>query len=108
MRAAVADCKLPLKPSPLKPEQVRKGLRVELCARGTRPRIGLLTGALDRTYPRPRVEVIPEGLALGRLETWALADVILLPRRRQLQGMGGGFQPPKGYPLVNKESAPSQ
>jgi hypothetical protein len=101
----MADFKLPLKPSRLKPEHVRQGLRVELCASGVRPRIGLLTGVLDRTYPRPRVEIIPEGLSLGRLETWALADVLLLPRRRQLQAMGGSFVPPKGYPLVNTEKA---
>jgi hypothetical protein len=104
----VSSSPLPLKASLLRPEQVRQGLRVELTLPKGRTRIGLLTGTLDRTYPRPRVEVIPEGLALGKLETWALADVVLLPRRRQLKGMGGGFTPPKGYPLVNKENEPKQ
>jgi hypothetical protein len=101
----VADIKLPCRPSPLKPEQVQRGLRVELCARGVRPRLGLMTGLIDRTYPRPRVEVIPEGLALGRLELWTMEDLILLPKRRQLTGVGGDWKCPKGYPLVNKESS---
>jgi|694.fasta_scaffold74192_3 hypothetical protein len=100
----MADIKLLPKPSPLKAEQVQRGLRVELCARGKQPRLGLMTGLIDRTYPRPRVEVIPEGLALSRLELWAMDDLVLLPKRRQLVGMGGGWRCPKGYPLVNKES----
>jgi hypothetical protein len=98
----------PLKSAPLSSQWNRQGLRVELRDGRTPARIGLLTGVLDRTYPRPRVEVIPEGLALGRIETWPLADVALLPRKRQLRALGGGFDPPKGYPLVNKESSQSE
>lgn len=97
------DFKPPIKATPLTAERVLHCLRVELRARGTRPRIGLLTGVLDRSYRRPRVEIIPEGLALSRIETWALADTVLLPRKRQLRALGGEFDPPKGYPLVNKE-----
>jgi hypothetical protein len=100
----VPDHQLPIRTVPLKAAQVQQGLRVELRGRNSRPRLGLLTGVIDKTYPRPRVEVIPEGLSLGRIETWALADCVLLPRRRQLSALGGGYQPPKGYPLVNKES----
>jgi hypothetical protein len=102
----MTELKLPSKPSPLKTEQVQRGLRVELCVRGKPPRLGLMTGLIDRTYPRPRVEVIPEGFALSRLELWAMADLVLLPKRRQLIGMGGDWRCPKGYPLVNKESGP--
>ncbi len=97
------ETRLPLKATPLKPELVQHCLRVELKAKGVRPRIGLLTGVLDRSYRRPRVEIIPEGLSLSRIETWALADTILLPRKRQLRALGGEFDPPKGYPLVNRE-----
>lgn len=103
IRMPVPEFQLPIRTVPLKPEHVRQGMRVELRGRKSRPRLGLLTGVLDKTYPRPRVEVIPEGLSLGRIETWALADCVLLPRRRQLVALGGGYQPPKGYPLVNGE-----
>jgi hypothetical protein len=100
----VPELKLPIKATPLTAERVQHCLRVELRAKGVPPRIGLLTGLLDRSYRRPRVEIIPEGLALSRIETWAMADVILLPRKRQLRALGGEFDPPRGYPLVNKES----
>lgn len=100
----MAEIKLPTRPSRLRLERVQRGLRVELLSRGKRPRLGLMTGLIDRTYPRPRVEVIPEGLALSRLELWVVDDLVLLPKRRQLIGMGGDWRCPKGYPLVNKES----
>lgn len=95
---------LPVRGTRLTEGWVRQGLRVELRSKGSQRRLGLLTGIIDRTYPRPRVEVIPEGLCLGRLEAWLLVDTHLLPRKRQLVGLGGGFQPPKGYPLINGES----
>lgn len=98
---------LPVRGTRLTEGFVRQGLRIELRGKGGRGRLGILTGVIDRTYPRPRVEVIPEGLCLGRLETWALVDAHLLPRKRQLVGLGGGFQPPKGYPLINGEPAPT-
>jgi hypothetical protein len=98
---------LPTKSTALTAQRVHQGLRVELRGRNSRPRLGLLTGLIDKTYPRPRVEVIPEGLSLGRIETWALADCILLPRKRQLVPLGGSYQPPKGYPLINKEPGQS-
>lgn len=99
---------LPVRGTRLTEGFVRQGLRVELRSKGSQRRLGLLTGAIDRTYPRPRVEVIPEGLCLGRLETWALVDTHLLPRKRQLLALGGGFQPPKGYPLINGEPPPTR
>lgn len=101
------DRKPPRRATPLTPEWVIKGLRAELPAnrRLGRPRawIGLLTGVLETSYPRPRVEVMVEGLSLSTLQTWAMADVILLPRHRQLVVMGGSFTPPRGYPLINTE-----
>jgi hypothetical protein len=103
----MVDRKPPRSATPLTREWVIQGLRVELPARRqvgrSRSWIGLLTGVIETSYPRPRVEVITEGLSLGRLDTWALADVILLPRNRQLVAMGGGFTPPRGYPLINTE-----
>ena len=88
------------KPQPLAAEQVRLGLRVRATGHYARGRIGILTGVIDRSYPRPRVEVIPEGLALSRLDTWALAEAVLLPEQQQLRALGGSFNPPKGYPLI--------
>ena len=99
----MTERKIPVRATPLTPEWVIQGLRVELPANSRqgrpRTRTGMLTGLLDRSYPRPRVEVMVEGTSTNRPETWAMADVLLLPRRRQLVAMGGGYEPPRGYPL---------
>jgi len=94
------------KPRPLTADQVRLGLRVRATGHYAQGRIGILTGVIDRSYPRPRVEVIPEGLAVSRLDTWALAEAVLLPEPQQLRALGGSFDPPKGYPLITTSPKP--
>ena len=91
---------------PLTADQVRLGLRVLATGHYAKGRTGILTGVIDRSCRRPRVEVIPEGLAVSRLDSWALAEATPLPESQQLRALGGSFDPPKGYPLITTTSKP--
>lgn len=95
------------KPRELTASLVQRGLRVQSTHKHSRDRIGMLTGTIDHGYPRPRVEVIPEGLSLARLETWAIHETVILPIEQQVKALGGSFDPPKGYPLITQSKPKS-
>lgn len=90
----------------LKPEAVRRWLRVRYYDPSGPRRLGLLTGVLDRSGFSPTVEVIPEAFAFHCLEFWPLHRLEALPRQQQLRCQGGLFDPPKGYPFLNRRTSP--
>jgi hypothetical protein len=94
------------KPRRLTEALVQKGLRVQSTGHHAPGRTGMLTGVIDHGYRRPRVEVIPEGLSLGRLDTWAIDDTLILPLSQQFRSLGGSFEAPRGYPLIIKTNQP--
>lgn len=62
-------------------------------------RIGMVCGRLEHGIGTTSLlPVIVEGST--RNELWPLHRLEILPRARQLEGMGGKVRPPKGYPLI--------
>lgn len=88
------------KHTPFPAEQVVQGLRVRSFGPHAKGRTAMLTGSIDRSYRHPRLEVIPEQVAISGVDSWDMRHVVPLPTEEQLPRFGGTFQPPKGYPLV--------
>lgn len=89
----------------MKPEAVRRWLRVHYHDPGGLQRFGLLTGSIDRSGINPTVEVIPESFTFHGLEFWPLHCLEALPSRQQLRCQGGQFDPPKGYPFLSRRTS---
>lgn len=86
-------------PEPL--AAIGPGTRLRLCPPGQPGRIGMALGE-----PRPCskggqsfVDVLTEGSASSKPESWPLCQVVVLPQAEQLERLGGRFRPPRGYPL---------
>lgn len=76
-------------------QRVQVGHRVTHANDG---RSGLVVGRVEGTgWNKALVPIAIEGST--RNEFWPLSQVVLRPKHEQVIGMGGKFQPPKGYPL---------
>lgn len=93
-----------MKQEPLTIDSLQKNLRVEYRPAHGQPRKGLLTGQRINHNKTALVEAFPEGSSTVRIETWEISRVYPLPREQQLPGLGGKFQPPRGYPFMNSSA----
>lgn len=86
---------------PEPPVAIGPGVRLRLAPAGQPGRIGM---ALSSPRPCAKggqafVDVLAEGSASSKPESWPLCQIVVLPQDEQLERFGGQFRPPKGYPL---------